>query len=121
MNDPGVALGVLLFVALLVGGFIWFLSWASQSLTKRIFCLACGSTAETRRVMPGSLLVEVVAWCCFLLPGLIYSLWRHSAAFSGCGKCHSRSIVPLDSPVAQAAYTREISQRISAPSPSFRP
>ena len=35
----------------------------------------------------GHLLIEIVLWCCFLLPGLIYTIWRHCSGYKGCRAC----------------------------------
>jgi len=51
--------------------------------------------------MKGSLLTEVVLWCFFLVPGLIYSIWRHASVYYGCAKCGAGTVIPLDSPIAR--------------------
>lgn len=51
--------------------------------------------------MKGSLLTEAMLWIFFLIPGLIYSIWRHSTVYDGCGKCGAATVIPLDSPVAK--------------------
>jgi hypothetical protein len=64
-------------------------------------CLQCGSIGDTKRSMKGSVLTELFLWLFFLLPGLIYSIWRHSTVAQVCSKCESSNVIPLDSPVAQ--------------------
>ncbi len=68
-----------------------------------VFCKACGSTAAPATRTRGVFLIEVVLWLCFLVPGLIYSLWRLSTRASVCAHCGSAEVVPADSPVATAA------------------
>lgn len=51
--------------------------------------------------MKGSILVELALWLFFIVPGLIYSIWRHASVYQGCAKCGSNALIPLDSPVAQ--------------------
>jgi hypothetical protein len=67
----------------------------------RKLCLQCGSIGETKRFMKGSVLTELILWLFFLLPGLIYSIWRHSTVAQVCPNCFSANVIPLDSPVAQ--------------------
>lgn len=64
-------------------------------------CQSCGSLGEAKSETPGSLAVEVVLWCCFLLPGVMYSVWRLSARKSGCAACGAQTLVPIASPVGQ--------------------
>ena len=42
--------------------------------------------------------VELILWLCFLVPGLIYSVWRMSSYRATCPSCGSENLVPLDSP-----------------------
>lgn len=62
-------------------------------------CKDCGTTGRAKRVTRGSILVEIILWLCFLVPGLVYSLWRISTRYNACEVCGSRDIVPLSSPV----------------------
>lgn len=65
-------------------------------------CKRCHTVAEPRKETPGSLAIEVVLWLCFLVPGLVYSLWRLSRRHDVCRACGSRDLVPLDSPVGRS-------------------
>lgn len=70
---------------------------------KPYYCKSCGTVGPRKRVMPGSFLVELVLWLLFLLPGLVYSVWRHAATYQGCINCKSREMIPVDSPLARQA------------------
>lgn len=65
-------------------------------------CERCGHAGPTRTDTPGSLAIELVLWLCLLVPGLVYSLWRHSARRDVCGLCGSAQLLPPESPRAQA-------------------
>ena len=65
------------------------------------FCSQCGNVGYTKRIMKGSILTELFLWLFFLLPGLIYSIWRHASVVDGCAKCGSGNVIPLDSPFAK--------------------
>lgn len=71
-----------------------------------MFCTACGHAGVPESNTPGSLLIEIVLWCFFLVPGLVYSLWRHAKRHPACAKCGSAALIPPDSPVARAAMAR---------------
>jgi hypothetical protein len=51
--------------------------------------------------MPGSTTTEVLLWLIFLLPGVVYSIWRANADKEVCPACHSALIVPLQTPMGQ--------------------
>ncbi len=65
-------------------------------------CAQCGwHGTTTKSITKGSILIELVLWLMLLLPGLIYSIWRHVSRYKGCPKCASASLIPADSPVGQ--------------------
>lgn len=68
---------------------------------KAQLCTTCGTIGPTKRLMKGSFVMELFLWMLFLIPGLIYSLWRLTTAHQGCRKCGGSNVIPLDSPVAQ--------------------
>ena len=70
-------------------------------MAEQKLCTVCGAIGTTKRNMKGSLLTEFLLWCFFLLPGLIYSIWRHSSVAQVCRNCGSPAVIPLGSPVAQ--------------------
>lgn len=67
---------------------------------KDFLCKSCGAVGPARRVTPGSFLLELILWLCFLVPGILYSIYRISLRHNACGNCLSRDIIPKDSPVA---------------------
>lgn len=64
-------------------------------------CTTCGHVGDPDRVTRGSFWIEILLWLLFIVPGLIYSVWRQSSKFDGCAKCGSTSLIPVDSPVAK--------------------
>lgn len=65
-------------------------------------CVKCGHVGEPANHTPGSMALEVVLWLCFLLPGLIYSLWRLGSRRPACACCGALELVPVDSPKGRA-------------------
>ncbi len=70
-------------------------------MSKEIICRNCGYQGKAKKTSKGSIWIEIVLWCCILLPGLIYSIWRLTSKYLACPKCGSKDLVPLDSPVGQ--------------------
>lgn len=69
-------------------------------MPKSLMCTECHHVGPPQRVTRGSFWVEVLAWLLFLVPGLIYSLWRIGTRYNGCAACGSAAVIPLDSPRA---------------------
>ncbi|WWQ13006.1 hypothetical protein PQ43W_60 [Ralstonia phage PQ43W] len=67
----------------------------------KAICKCCGKVARPRTETPGSLLIEIFLWCWFLVPGLIYTLWRMSKKHKVCRTCGSRDLVPRSSPIGR--------------------
>lgn len=66
-----------------------------------MFCTSCGTEAPTKLRTKGSIMIEIVLWLMLLLPGLIYSIWRHTTRAKVCSACGSEHVVPPDSPMAR--------------------
>ena len=90
----------------LLGFFCW-LGWRmlkgmDSSKNKPMFCTACGHEGECETKTRGSMAIEIVLWLCFIIPGLIYSLWRQGSRTPVCASRGSTALVPPDSPMANA-------------------
>jgi hypothetical protein len=74
-------------------------AWRSPKNTKAEsqICIRCGSRSAGKSVRPGSDSVEVLLWCFFLLPGIIYSAWRSSSYTEICPVCSSGDLIPINS------------------------
>ena len=66
-----------------------------------LICKACGHIGKSKRAAKGSLLVEILLWCCFLVPGIIYSIFRQASIYRKCRLCGSADLIPLDSPMGK--------------------
>jgi hypothetical protein len=58
-----------------------------------MLCTECFQTAEADTVLAGSDIVEMIAWCCFAVPGLLYCWWRHALRIKVCSACGSGELV----------------------------
>lgn len=76
---------------------------------KRYVCGSCGTLVhKPKSFTPGHFLLELVLWCCFLLPGFIYSIWRVCRRHKVCPACYSNHLLPEQSPVAQDLLRRRL-------------
>jgi hypothetical protein len=67
----------------------------------RKFCTACGNVGHPVLVKKGSTGTAFLLWFFFLLPGIIYSIWRANSEHEACRTCGSPQVIPVDSPMAQ--------------------
>ena len=76
----------------------------ARTLRNSLYCTACGSVFKTpKTVTRGSIIIEIILWLCFLVPGLIYSIWRMTTRYKACPNCKSLTVIPADSPIAKKA------------------
>ncbi len=79
----------------------------------RMMCTECFRTAEAGTVLEGSDIVEMIAWGCFGVPGLLYCWWRHALRIKVCSVCGSGELVRE----ARAAAARSLPQAPPAAEP----
>jgi hypothetical protein len=61
-------------------------------------CESCGRTApRPRAIKNGSPIIEIILWLAFILPGVIYSIWRITTVHSACIYC-SGKVIQTNSP-----------------------
>ena len=68
---------------------------------KDIVCPNCYYVGKPAIVTKGNFLVEIALWLFFLVPGLIYSLWRSTSRYKAYPKCKTPNPVPIDTPRGQ--------------------
>ena len=92
---------------LILAGVVWLCVLAVRGLLgikrsrPQTICTSCGSTAPSKTVTRGSFLIEVILWLCFIIPGVLYSLWRLTTRSQACSACGATSLVPADSPMGR--------------------
>jgi hypothetical protein len=70
---------------------------AEHNMTETFICRKCGQIGPHELNKKGKLSTEVILWLLFMLPGLIYSIWRRTGRYFACRACGTHHIVPLDS------------------------
>lgn len=63
------------------------------------FCNTCKNMTSAPG-HKGSVLIELILWCCAFVPGLIYSIWRRSGPLNVCPTCGVAALVPAGPPGA---------------------
>lgn len=68
-------------------------------MSKQLICSVCGNVGKAKTPIKGSGLIEIILWLSFILPGLLYTIWRRSGLSPVCTACGSKNLIPLDTPV----------------------
>lgn len=61
-------------------------------------CPSCGSVGYPIMRTRGNWRITFILLLCFIIPGILYSIWRRSSRYSVCPQCKLPGMVPLDSP-----------------------
>jgi DNA-directed RNA polymerase subunit M/transcription elongation factor TFIIS len=81
---------------------------AKQVLLKAMkyssICSSCGELDSSKTVTHGSIFIEILLWLCFIIPGLIYSLWRHTTKHKACSSCGGNELLKLTSPKGKLIF-----------------
>jgi HK97 gp10 family phage protein len=99
------ALVVLFWLTLLVGVPAYF-AYHEKSPQPSHICSHCKTVAVPLRCMPGSVGITLVLLLLGIVPGVIYMIWRSSAAYAVCPTCHARNPIPLTAPRSRGFAAR---------------
>ena len=77
-----------------------------KARAEEFYCPTCGALTNGRRKARGSMGVELLLWMLFIVPGLIYSLWRMGSKQTVCGACEAPGLIPSTSPRARRELGR---------------
>lgn len=72
-------------------------------MAKELVCTQCGTVGYGKTLTKGSIIIELILWLCFLVPGLVYSIWRLTSRVVVCKVCENPSLIPVDSPAGKRA------------------
>lgn len=93
------AVGWTMLIAFAIGLYVYVQVNAGSGGEK--VCRSCGTRGGGKSQVKGSLGIEIVLWLCFIIPGLIYSLWRLGSKHKACATCGSKELIPVNSPMGQ--------------------
>lgn len=108
MNDTMAVITTTVTALALPALLIWMV-WPKRGRITRsgaMICGDCGTRCEPGTNHRGSLAIEIGLWLCFILPGMIYSIWRLTTRHDCCPACLSANLVSITSPRGQELITR---------------
>lgn len=85
-----------------------------------MICRHCGTAQRGQSALPGSGWIELVLWLCWVVPGLIYSIWRRGGK-PACTSCGSRDLVDESTPVGKQLLQQHYPGGAPAPLPPAPP
>lgn len=75
---------------------------------KTCVCPECGTVSKPQSKTKGNMAIEIILWLTFIIPGLIYSIWRLTSQYKACPGCGSDHMIPIDTPTGKKLYEQTI-------------
>lgn len=66
-----------------------------------LICTLCGYAGEANKKARGNGFIEFILWWFFLIPGIVYSIWRRNNKENICPRCQNKAMIPMDTPMGQ--------------------
>lgn len=63
-----------------------------RDLMDKYYCTNC-KNSTTEGVRRGRTWIEILAWCCYIIPGIVYTAWRRSGDALVCPVCAQEKLV----------------------------
>jgi len=89
-------------------------------MSDQLVCTNCGHVGDTKTVTKGHFALEVVLWLCFLVPGIIYSIWRLTTRHEACPVCGNTNLLPRGAPMAQKFLRENLPAEIANATEPYR-
>jgi TRAP-type mannitol/chloroaromatic compound transport system permease small subunit len=71
-----------------------------------LICPNCGELGKLKSKTKGNIWIEILLWCCFLIPGLLYSIWRLTSKQTVCQSYENPGMISVDSPRWNEIWTK---------------
>ncbi len=104
MNEDAIHLIFTVFIFLM---FYLVYRVCKKDKRQQLYCTHCGTIAAPKTHVRGAFLIEIVLWLCFIVPGLIYTIWRCTTSEKVCPACLTKCMIPLNSPKAKTAMAEK--------------
>lgn len=120
MGIGGISLWQLLFLVVIGLALVGIIRSVTNSSGAGLICSRCGTANRARTHTRGSISIEILLWLMFIIPGLIYSIWRLTTRAKVCAACSSAELVPLSSPAGKELLARygQANEEAQKPEPS---
>jgi len=86
----------------------------------KLICSNCGTVGSPKTITKGNIFIEIILWLCFLVPGIIYSIWRLTTRIEACASCGAENMVPLNSPMGKKLQNSNLKNNNNNVNPESR-
>ena len=90
-------------------------------MSDELVCTACGHVGSSKTITKGHFALEVVLWLCLVVPGIIYSVWRHASRYEACPVCENPNLLPKTAPMAQKFLKENLPEKLVVRTEPIRP
>ena len=90
-------------------------------MSGELVCTTCGHVGSSKTITKGHFALEVVLWLCLIVPGFIYSVWRHTSRYEACPVCGNSNLLPKTAPMAQKFLKENLPETLVVTSTPARP
>lgn len=93
MQIIGIFLPFIILAAILWFMYVFFRNLIAGGKPGEYWCTTCHHDAKAAK-RPGSIWIEIVLWLFFIIPGVIYSIWRLASSAKVCPHCGMATLIP---------------------------
>ena len=86
----------------------------------KVICQNCGQAGVAEKTLKGHFLITLILLLCYVLPGIVYMIWRRTGLKNRCAKCHSENLVPEGSAVGRELISSRITPDTHVKCPDCR-
>ncbi len=86
----------------------------------KVICRNCGRVSEPERILKGHVLITLILLCFYIIPGIIYMIWRRTGLKDACAICKSNNVVPENSPEGRRLSVDSIDEDTHVKCPDCR-
>ncbi len=89
-------------------------------MSAKMLCRTCGNVGTPRQTLKGHWLISFILLCLYVVPGLIYMIWRRTGIKPACTVCGSEQLVPPGSLGGQEHLATRLTQGTHVKCPDCR-
>lgn len=86
----------------------------------KVICRNCGRVTEPERPLRGSTWITLILLCFYVIPGIIYMIWRRTGVQDTCAICKSTNVTPENSPEGRRMVADKEAEEVHTKCPECR-